>query len=246
MDGGAFAVGSDVLKQHLSRKLFASLDPPRNTPVRDSQLELTPALASEKEAHGRSADGYVPVAERGETERSVVARVLLVADPRIRHLEQSHDGRDHLLAGQAWLPKVTSDAPPDSWQGASEADHARKLVCIANRAPCRVVQRLLAAPSVAAGGLEVTPRPRGNPDILPGGRNDEIPDPLQGGVIRDPPAVRAEIGGTLSFAQPAAAGLLVARINQAGLSRFGRPDLQPALGGVSPGPSHPRLNANET
>src|SRR5260370_26494029 len=193
MDGAAVAVGYEVLKQHLSRKLFASLDLPRNTPVRDSQLELTPALASEKEAHGRSADGYVPVAERGETERSVVARVLLVADPRIRHLEQSHDGRDHLLAGQAWLPKVASDAPPASWQGASDAHPARKLVCIANRAPCRVVQRLLAAPSVAAGGLEVTPPPRGNPDILPGGANDQIPSPLQGGLIGGPPPVRAGV-----------------------------------------------------
>src|SRR5260370_2577736 len=224
MDGAAFAVGSDVLKQHLSRKLFASLDHPRNTPVRDSQLELTPALAPEKEGDGSSDGGYVWVAGRGETERSVVARVLLVADPRIRHLEQSHDGRDHLLAGQAWLPKVTSDAPPDSWQGASEADHARKLVCIANRAPCRVVQRLLAAPSVAAGGLEVTPRPRGNPDILPGGPNDQIPDPLPGGVIGDPPAVRAQLGETFPLAPPAHAGLIVGGVNQAGLSRFGRPD----------------------
>src|SRR5260370_18582376 len=104
MDGAAFAVGSDVLKQHLSRKLFASLDHPRNTPVRDSQLELTPTLASEKEAHGRSADIYVPVAERGETERSVVARVLLVTYPRMRHLVHSHDDRDHLLTAQSWLP----------------------------------------------------------------------------------------------------------------------------------------------
>src|SRR5260370_18649029 len=209
MARAAFAVGCDVLKQHLSRKLFASLDHPRNTPVRDSQLELTPTLASEKEAHARSADGYVPVAERGETERSVVARVLLVADPRIRHLEQSHDGRDHLLAGQAWLPKVTSDAPPDSWQGASEADHARKLVCIANRAPCRVVQRLLAAPSVAAGGLDGTPRPRGNPDILPGARKDHIPAPLQGGGIGDPPALLAQAGVTFALPHPAGARLTV-------------------------------------
>src|SRR5258708_29035923 len=159
MDGAAFAVGSDVLKQHLSRKLFASLDHPRNTPVRDSQLELTPALASEKEAHGRSADGYVPVAERGETERSVVARVLLVADPRIRHLEQSHDGRDHLLAGQACLPKVTSDAPPDSWQRASEANHARKPFCIANRSPLPVVPSFLPLPTLQASEPQPTPPP---------------------------------------------------------------------------------------
>src|SRR5258708_29958903 len=142
MDGAAIAIGSDVLKQHLTRKLLASLDHPRNTPVRDSQLELTPTLAPEKEAHTRTADGHVPVAQRGETERAVVARVLLVADPRIGHLEQSHDGRDHLFAGQARLPHVTRDAAPDSWQGAPEAHHPGKLLAVADRAPPRVVPRV--------------------------------------------------------------------------------------------------------
>src|SRR5258707_12895724 len=68
MDLVTCAVGADVLEQHLAWKLLASFDHPRNAPVRDAYFNFAPALALEKKSHARSADGYVPVAKRGETE----------------------------------------------------------------------------------------------------------------------------------------------------------------------------------
>src|ERR1700681_1634427 len=97
MDRVTCAVGADELEQHLARKVLASLDHSCNAPIRDAHFDLAPALAFEEESHGRSRDGHVPVAKGGETEGPVLSRVLLVADAGERHLEQSHDGRDHLL-----------------------------------------------------------------------------------------------------------------------------------------------------
>src|ERR1700686_2477211 len=68
MDGVTFAVGADVLEQHLARELFASPDHPRHAAVRDPHLDLASALASEKKSHRRPTDGHVAVAQGGETE----------------------------------------------------------------------------------------------------------------------------------------------------------------------------------
>src|SRR4029077_8925572 len=86
MDRVTFAVGADVLEQHLAWQLLASLDHPRDTPIRHAHLDLAPALAPEQESHGRTGDCCVAVAKGGEAERGVFPRVLLVADPRKRHL----------------------------------------------------------------------------------------------------------------------------------------------------------------
>src|SRR5450759_4123792 len=79
--------------------------------MRASDLDLTAALAPEDEPHRRSLDLHVPVAQGRESEGPVLTHILLVADPHEGHLEQPHDGRDHLLSRQPGLAQVTSNAP---------------------------------------------------------------------------------------------------------------------------------------
>jgi hypothetical protein len=89
-------------------------------------VQTTP-LAPEPEPQAGAVDGGVPVAQGGETERSVDPRVLVVPDPQVRDLEQIDDGRKYLLLRQARPAHVARDAPPDRGQCPTEGRHAGVL-----------------------------------------------------------------------------------------------------------------------
>ena len=64
-------------------------------------------------------------------------------------------------------------------QRAREVDHRVELLLVAPLAPPVVVAVLLAPAGVDAGRLDVAHRVRADPDVLPGGRDDELGDPRQ-------------------------------------------------------------------
>ena len=71
---------------------------------------LDAALAAELEAHRRAAHLGVMDAHRGQADRSVLARVLFVADADQRLLQQRDDGGQYFLATQAAQREVSADA----------------------------------------------------------------------------------------------------------------------------------------
>jgi hypothetical protein len=69
------------------------------------------ALAAEAELDLAAVDLHVAVAQRGQAERFIGARVFLVPDPHHGHFQQAHDGGQHLLARQAGQVQRRSTAP---------------------------------------------------------------------------------------------------------------------------------------
>src|SRR4029079_19622315 len=70
----------------------------------------------------------------------------------------------------------------------------------------------LAALRVAAGRLEVAERVGADPDVLPGRRNRERPDPLQRLAAGDPPSVGVDVGEAPAGAAAIDAGLRIGRV----------------------------------
>ena len=96
--GALLTFGIDVLEEMLPRQLFTSLDHTCDPTVRDPDMHLTPTLAFEEEAHARTLHLDVAIAQRGQSKRLVLPRVLLVADSRIGRFEQANDcGHDLIL-----------------------------------------------------------------------------------------------------------------------------------------------------
>ena len=78
-------------------------------------------------------------------------------------------------------------------QRRGEVEHPLVLVQVAHHAPLVVVAVLPAAPRVHAGRLDVAVRDRADPDVLPGGRQDEGVGPGDGRGVGDDGARGVEV-----------------------------------------------------
>ena len=108
---------------------------------------------------------------------------------------------------------------------------------VAERPPVRVVEVLLAAAGVAAGGLQVSPRVRADPDRGPGRRNAERPDARELAFALDGAAALRAIAEPAPGLAARDTGLLVRGVAQARGLRVGRavrahPVLQPLSGPI--------------
>src|SRR5690606_35303740 len=112
----------------------------------------------------------------GEPERIVLLGIALVADAKARRLQQPHQDREHLVAGQAREREGRAHPSPDRRQGAREYEHAVELVRLADLAPARVIAILLAPARVASRGLQVAALVAADPDAGPGRRDRERGD----------------------------------------------------------------------
>ena len=112
----------------------------------------------------------------GETERFVLAGVLIVADADESSFEQLDHRRQNFFARQTGQLQILRHAPPDFRQRFGEIDNAIVFVFVANFTPTFVIEILFAAARVAPGRLNVAIRRRTNPNVGPRRRNRE---PLQ-------------------------------------------------------------------
>ena len=181
------------------------------------------ALAGELEAHDLAADRDMPLPHRRQPEALVVACVLAVADPDGAVVEQPNDGGDDLFARHPGQRQVARDPFAEPGERPAEVDHPAVLRLVPNLAPARVVAVLLAAPRVAAGGLDVAARARADPDVGPGRRDGERADPVQALLLADGLAFGRVIGEALPGSLAADPGRGVADVAKAG--RPGRLDL---------------------
>src|SRR5207245_4067409 len=125
-------------------------------------------------------------------------------------------------------------------QHARESGHAAERVRVPDLSPARVIPMLLATAGVAARGLKVSTGSRGDPNVLPGGRDRKGTDPIKSCGVADRLPVGAEIDEPLAFAYTTDTRLEIRGVHQTGfLRRLGRRIVDhAALGGVAPGPPH--------
>src|SRR5438067_96861 len=81
--------------------------------------------------------------------------------------------------------KVPAHLRPKAGQELAEADQALELRLLLGGPVVRVVEVLLAACPIDAGRLQLRAGARRDPDVLPGGRDDERAYPVQPLVVRD-------------------------------------------------------------
>ena len=137
------------------------------------------AFAAELELDRAAVDLDMMMANGGQAEALVVARVLGIADPDERGLEQTHHGRQHPLARQAWAAQVGIHARPDLRQCPREHQDPVELVGIADLPPLLVVAVLLAPARIASGRLEMAARMRADPHGGPCRRDRQPAQPRQ-------------------------------------------------------------------
>src|SRR5258706_17021 len=220
-DGLALAGRVDVFEELVPRQILALLDDAREALVGDRHRVIDAALAAEAEAHFRALDLDVTVAQRGQPEGAVLARVLVVAHADQGLVEEHHHGGEDLPPGEIARAQIAFHALADFREDFAELEHAAELGLVARFAVQRVVAVLLAAAGVARRRLDVALGIRGDPDVRPGGRNYQGLDPLALGLARDTRAVRC-------VESPALAGALA-------------PDALDAIGDVAQARAEGRL-----
>src|SRR5438067_6021613 len=205
-----------VLKQLLAGEILAALDDAGQAAVGEADRMSPSTLTSELEADGRPVDVRVPAAQRCETEGTVLLAVFLVADPDARLLEEADDRGQDLRPGDARPAKVLLGAGANARQGLTELQQAIELRGVTNRPPAGVVAVLLATPRVPAGGLEMTHRIGADPDVGPGGRNDQAADAAEHFLGLDRGPIGSDVPEPFAGTQPPDPGQRVRHVMELG------------------------------
>jgi hypothetical protein len=133
------------------------------------------ALAQIVEDEPSAGHGDAVLAHRGQTDPSVVVGVLLRANTKQPDVEQPDRAGQHArLIGIVPGPQRAQDAPAQAGERAGELKDVGELLAVAHLAPARVVEVLLAARRVDAGGLQVPQGIGADPHVLPCGRDRQL------------------------------------------------------------------------
>ena len=215
------AVVADVLEELLAGQVLAAPDDRGQPSVADPDLMLAAGLAAESEADACPAHRCVAILERRQAERAVEPGVLVVADPDQGQLEQLDDGRQDLLPRHPGLRQVGVAALADPRQDPSEVDEALELGVVAPGPPEVVVAVLLATLGITAGRLEVAGGIRADPDVGPGRRDRQRPEPGEDRPVADQLAIGAAIAEPAAAPLPGDARPSVGRVAESGGARGG-------------------------
>ena len=132
-----------------------------------------------------------------------MSAVLRVADADLCGLEQVDDGRQDLFARQPGTHEIPTHVAADLRQRARESHHAIVFAAVPYGTPAAMVTVLFPASRVAPYGLEMPIRVTTDPNVRPGGRNDQPANSLERSPVADDAFARIEIHETLAGA-PAA------------------------------------------
>jgi hypothetical protein len=142
--------------------------------------------------------------------------VPLLADAEQAEVDQpDHAGHDP-VAGQAAVPQVLRGGRPQPGQRAGEPEHVPELLGVALLPPELMVEVLEPALAVGARGLDVAERIRRDPDVRPGGRDPQRPDPVQRRRVADLSAGLVQIPEAVPGPDPGDAGTVRVAAHQAG------------------------------
>ena len=186
----AHGIVDDILEQFLAGQLLAAGDRAGHPPVVEDDVVRFARLPGESEMQGGGTNVDVVVAKRCYPVGIVGTGVFVVADSDQRVVEQPNGGGDNTLERQLVLPHVGLDSFPEIRKCVAEADERLELRFVPGALPIVVVAILLAIAGIAPGCLDVSPRVDAEPNVGPGGRNDETPESIEGvGVADRSPAV---------------------------------------------------------
>src|SRR6185437_14977853 len=139
------------------------------------------------------AERHVLPADGGEPEGPVLLRVLLPAWPEETQVDEAHGGGENPVPGQALGFQVPPDHAAQVRQGLAELQHPVVLLPVALDPPQIVVPVLAPPGRVGPHGLDMAPRIRADPYVLPGRRDDQGSDAVKHPRIRDGFGTRPEI-----------------------------------------------------
>ena len=149
----------------------------------------------------------------------VRACILVVAHADEGELEEPDDrGRDR-VARQLAACHVALHPPPDPREPLSELHQPLELAPLLDRSKARVVAVDLPSPSVAAGRHQVDIRLGADPDVGPGRRDHERPDPAELTRVFDGAALRIAVGEAAPGPNPPDARPVVGAVAEAGGAR---------------------------
>src|SRR5205085_129722 len=149
------AVVVQILEQVLAGQVLALLHDPAERRVGDPELPLDAAFRLEAHLHGPAGHFRMAAAERGGAIALVRLRVSLVADADAAAVEQPDDRGDDGVPGEAALPEVRLDPPPELRQHLAEVAAALELRRLLPLPEPGVIAILLPAPVVIADRLDV-------------------------------------------------------------------------------------------
>ena len=134
------------------------------------------------------------IAQRRQTEASVVARIVGIAHADHGNIEQVDDRRQNLLTRKTALRHMAADGCTHIGQRLCEVDQALILVLIPFCPECRVIAVLLATPRIAPRRLKMTVGVRAYPHIPIGRGYGQRADTGQRRLVLDRRSIRATIG----------------------------------------------------
>ena len=202
------------LEKPLPRQVLAALDDAGHGPVGHAGLLQHAALALEAQRQLTRVHLGMAVPERGEAVGAIALGILVIAYAQGRAVQQPDDGGHHGVQLRPARLEVARHRPTDGGQVAAKGAHAVELDLLALFLPLRVVAVLLAAPGVAARGLQVALGIGADPDIHIGRWNGEFADARQCLGIAHGLAVLCHIGKALAAPHAAPAGHAVVHIGQ--------------------------------
>lgn len=211
-DAAAAAVCVKVLEEFLAGDVAAFFNSVGEFAVVEGDVVELAAFAFEAETDAAALYLDVFVAHGGEAEGVIGAGVFVVADADEGGFEKLDDGGEHLAAVEIGELEILGDAGADFGKGAAELEDAFVLGLVAGLAPERMVAVLFAAACVDAGGLQMPVGVFGNPDVGPGGWEDEGTDALEDGFVGELFAGGVEVDEIAAALDAAEAGFVTGDI----------------------------------
>jgi hypothetical protein len=205
----------EVTSRSLPSSFLTGADDLRDAPVPDAQRPLLAALAGEAEANVRPVDLDVAVLERGQAVAPVLLRIVVVADPDQRGLEEVHDGGEDLLARKAAQRHVLAHPGANRRQPFREDQQVLVFGALAQLAEARVIAVLLAPARIAPRRLDVAVRRGTDPHVGPGRGNGKGSDPLEHMAIAERDTFGPQVGKAPAGLLPAQPGMVVGDVAQA-------------------------------
>src|ERR1700693_2262972 len=141
------------------------------------------ALAAEMQAYVIAVDIDMLLLQRSQAIRLIGLGVFLIACSNAGLVQQTDDGRDYLALRQTGSSKIFVYFLADLRKNGSKCQHAAVFGFIAHLPVTRMIAVLLAPARVPADSLDMTILDQADPNIFPGGRNDQGLYPFQGRLV---------------------------------------------------------------